>query len=691
MKRLLFFVLLPLVLLAQDHLLISEVMIPSSTETGKAFVEIYNPTANSVELNSLYLANYNTYYNMVNGVYPTTATYFLAKFPSGQISSKQTITVALDGQAFRSAFAKAADFEIKSTDASIPDMEDVTTGGNPQLEFIRGMVILFNWNGQSDLIQDIDYFPWGLSVFSSSWMDKSGIRIDGPDAGSDSSAYLNDEAVSLQKAWQVPSGGQSLQREGIDEIDEIQSGGNGITGHNEATENWKLSFAPGLPSPGLFSETPGDGTGLVTVTPDTLEVGQTADLVFTLTGTGSHAARKIKINIPDAWQWTAGSDKVELLGSAFSGATLSINGKELIIDQAQVSSAQTDTIIIKNLTAPEQKGAYVFKFYTAADGGTLTPIGLSPTVSIIKSLTIAEIRNNLDDFEGKKVTIKAVVSIGVNITRTDRCDAYVQDFSGRGINLNDGSTNFPLLKRGNYLKITGTVSIYTNNKNGDVTVQIKNFKLDSLAGNQPIPAIPKLSTEAAGNLNLEGTMIEANGIINDKIEGLGGGSNLTINDGTGNLALRIWDSSNLDLSDYAIGDTIGVRGVVGSFKLSPQILVGYQKDLFHVRFNGSPTFLKVENKPFAPDQGEKISIRFGVGIPNSHITLRIFDLAGRVVTTILDGVGMPFPMGKAWDGRNQIGQNIPVGTYICHLEVVNTDTGKRTVKIAPIVVGTMLR
>jgi hypothetical protein len=34
---------------------------------------------------------------------------------------------------------------------------------------------------------------------------------------------------------------------------------------------------------------------------------------------------------------------------------------------------------------------------------------------------------------------------------------------------------------------------------------------------------------------------------------------------------------------------------------------------------------------------------------------------------------------------------VPLGTYICHLEVVNNNTGKRTVKIAPIVVGTILK
>ena len=50
------------------------------------------------------------------------------------------------------------------------------------------------------------------------------------------------------------------------------------------------------------------------------------------------------------------------------------------------------------------------------------------------------------------------------------------------------------------------------------------------------------------------------------------------------------------------------------------------------------------------------------------------------------GVGLKSPLG-----RNHLDELVPLGTYICHLEVVNEDTGKRTEKVAPIVVGTVLK
>jgi len=289
-----------------------------------------------------------------------------------------------------------------------------------------------------------------------------------------------------------------------------------------------------------------------------------------------------------------------------------------------------------------------------------------------------------------KVQIEAVVSIGAGITRTTRTDAYVQDESGRGINLNDFQTGYTELVRGNRLKISGTVHDYVGTY-GDVTTQIQDFTLELIDTAQAVPAVARMSASEAADISLEGTMVQAVGIISEKAENIGGGTNITINDGTGDLTLRIWDTSGLDLSSYNVGDTISVRGVVGSYRKSPQLIVAYQEDIEHYYFEGTPVTLSVENKPFVPQRGETMDITFGAGSQNTYITLRIFDLAGRVVTTLMDGKGAPLTNIVRWDGKNQLGDWVPVGTYICHLEVVNQDNGHRVQKTAPIVVGTVLK
>ena len=86
---------------------------------------------------------------------------------------------------------------------------------------------------------------------------------------------------------------------------------------------------------------------------------------------------------------------------------------------------------------------------------------------------------------------------------------------------------------------------------------------------------------------------------------------------------------------------------------------------------------------------------------NSRIIIRIFDLSGRFITSLLDqyviksgtwsngfnpttGENSP---ASAWDGRDQLGQIVSPGTYIMHLEVFNPATGETKTDAAPIVVG----
>ena len=42
---------------------------------------------------------------------------------------------------------------------------------------------------------------------------------------------------------------------------------------------------------------------------------------------------------------------------------------------------------------------------------------------------------------------------------------------------------------------------------------------------------------------------------------------------------------------------------------------------------------------------------------------------------------------SAWDGRDQLGQIVPSGTYIIHIETMNFSSGETQTDAAPIVVG----
>jgi len=571
--------------------------------------------------------------------------------------------------------------EINGSDATATDMIDVAVGSNPSLENARGMAILFKWDGQSDLVQDVDYLPWGLLPFNSYWMDKTAVTIDGPDSDTDSSSYLTDLTRPQQKAPSAPADGQSLQRDGLTEISELQTGGNGISGHNEATEDWTQSFVPGAPTPGVYSENPGDGTGKAEISPKSFQNGSAVSVELQISGSAGFSIASVQIDLPTEINWSQVSSDVALSGDALQSAAVTVDGNTILLQQTDLTDSKTGTVLLSGLTMPAAKGTYVIGISTAVSGGVLTPIPESPSFTVYETMTIEEARKQA---AGTEVTIQGVVTIGGGVLRTNFTDAYMQDASGYGINIYKSSGLDPLVVRGNQLLMKGKIAEYQGK------IEISGYTATLLDTGQTVPAVRKLKTGVASSLLYRGSFVQVIGFITG-LSSAGGGTTIYLDDGTGEVAVRAWDTAGLDLSELAVNDFVSIYGVISAYNGTGQILLGYASDISAPEYDGTPTFLKVEPHPFVPDRGEKIKIEYSAGAQNTHITLRIFDMGGRLVTTLLDGDGLPLPMDFNWDGRDEINEFVPLGTYICHLEVIDEDTGKRTLKIAPIVIGTVLK
>lgn len=56
-------------------------------------------------------------------------------------------------------------------------------------------------------------------------------------------------------------------------------------------------------------------------------------------------------------------------------------------------------------------------------------------------------------------------------------------------------------------------------------------------------------------------------------------------------------------------------------------------------------------------------IRYDVPANGGHVTLRIYDVRGRVVRTLVDGVKAPGEKRVRWNGRNEQGQPVATGVY----------------------------
>jgi hypothetical protein len=400
---------------------------------------------------------------------------------------------------------------------------------------------------------------------------------------------------------------------------------------------------------------------------------------------------------------------------------------------------------------------------------------------------IASIQDSLSVYNGETVTIQGIITIGAGVTNNLQMNAFIQDDSGKGIELFafDIAPHQTDLIRGNELEVTGEVDDY----NG--VTEIKDFSWSVLStGNpEPTPIIVNLGQ----NLNeYEGTLIVAVGEITDSYWA-GGGSNITITDlENHSTTIRIWDSTGINIDEFTIGDIIEVVGVGGMYNNVFQMLPGYQDQIqfgefdtypygdiadpqagfpveitfgdsiqhdnatmfwktnedlefkslemlpmivrsdsfavnvpaqsagtkvefyittidtagleitfnslmfpnfyYVVPVNKTKAVLSVPPKAFNPYMGESFPIEFASQIGDKAI-LRIYNAEGKLVfqpkNLMISG-----NFGNSvydWHGKDKDGKLVPIGLYICYLEVINPETGKKKTAKAPIVVGVPLK
>ncbi len=429
-----------------------------------------------------------------------------------------------------------------------------------------------------------------------------------------------------------------------------------------------------------------DGRGAVSVTPDSVGISDLANLDFLFSLSGQDTLEQVELTVPADWQWSGTAGDVDVSG-AFSDVAPQINGKTILLSELLFTAEETGTLTVRNLTAPSADAVSTFAVRTAAPGGSLTPVEQSPVVltgegTTIPFISIEEARSKEI---GSPITVKGVVTIGAGILSNTHVSAYLQDESGYGLNIYSFETDDPNIRRGNLVILQGELDAYKG------VFEIKNYTATVLKTGAEIPAIRKMSTAEVSGTDYEGSFIEITGGITDIAYNVGGATNITVDDGSGPGTVRVWDTAGIDLSGFSKEDLVTVRGVKNVYNNAGQLLLGYAEDMFSPQFDGSEALLSVEAKPFAPDRGETMRIEFNAGAGNAHITLRIFDLGGRLVTTLKDGNALPITEVKEWKGLDELGEYVPLGSYLCHLEIINNETGKRTVKMAPIVVGTVLK
>jgi hypothetical protein len=83
--------------------------------------------------------------------------------------------------------------------------------------------------------------------------------------------------------------------------------------------------------------------------------------------------------------------------------------------------------------------------------------------------------------------------------------------------------------------------------------------------------------------------------------------------------------------------------------------------------------IKIINKISCPQEGNIPTIIYSISKP-SYISLRIYDIKGRLVRRLIE---QEYKIAKeeniiTWDGKDEDGNFLPIGVYICYLEAVDS-------------------
>ncbi len=760
-----------------DHLIITEVVtktrIIGSARLGSEFIEVVNPTLADIDLSDVYLtdgifATNSTYYwNIADGV-PSTATIgggafndFHVRFPDGYVlAAGDTLAISINGSnQYAEAYGQMPDFELYE-DANAPDtvpemvavfpgsvhggdpLGEANTSILPTLSDDSESLILYSWDGASDLVADVDFVFWGTNT--NGLFDKAGVTVG---AGT----YLADTAVASQVAISPSEQnfGQAYARLTADEGTETTTGGNGVSGHDETSENlgttWQIAT----------TQNPPQAPAVPFLTAPVFTAGANAP--------GSPYEDQDAILTVDV-ESNSALTGVDFMYTVDGGAPSTLTG--INSDGATWSA-----------TLPAQAVDAVVAWYamaTNADGRTATWPAVAPTFSEGWTVGTAPVAGD----GPAKLLMTEIATIGsdqefieianLGDTAVDLSDYYLTDASHTSGNyywrIAEGNPGPSTVGGGSFADFHSRFPDGFSIAAGDTIVV-------SMAGSALfsgtfgfLPDLELWEDDAFPDAVPDMRWVFGDEINNSIINRTGADPSVpTLTNGAEMVMLYYWDGVSDDVTDIDLftwkdpssdttsffftktGVTIGTHSYLPETSIADQLNLTFptqasfgssyhridtgegsqaavggngtggrdetSEDLFNTfelaeydpsrpsgggSVGGGGVELLVEAKTFLPTMGETFPIRF-VSKPQSETKLRLFDQSGRIVITLFDSRfnGSPSTLTDAptvvvWDGLDNTYQRVRAGMYIAHLSVVNNATGEEETVVAPVVVATRL-
>jgi len=67
------------------------------------------------------------------------------------------------------------------------------------------------------------------------------------------------------------------------------------------------------------------------------------------------------------------------------------------------------------------------------------------------------------------------------------------------------------------------------------------------------------------------------------------------------------------------------------------------------------------------------TIAYDVPAPGGDVSVTVYDVAGRLVRTLVDSLQEPGVLATVWDGRDERGARVASGVYYCRMQSADFD------------------
>ena len=707
-----------------NHLIFNRITLKP---TNAEFVSIYNsPDNQEVDLSNYYITDNPSsisYYNLPEDISDETIDdwsvspfNFIARFPDNTIIApgEELILSFHTDELFNSYYGNDPDLSLFEDMLDLNDTGTISCNADACplqsiLDDAAEALILFYWDEESNIVKDVDYFLWGSNDLA---VDKTGIG-----------EYLDDTPAGNQEYQSTHEDGYTFIRTDFSEGLEASTLGNGITGNDETSENLNNTW--------LILESP--EFGCIDETAENYNVNATID-----DGSCEYSEPGTDVTIDDIIH-NCGDD---------AGESLSCNGEYDLSSQSASQcplyeqSVTTTGVIVDYFDITPFNGPFSFTIQDIETGGMIDFVVWPESSSYQDGFDITQTDLNVLTQEPFGVyEVQITGELGAYCDEDELLNIYnewqvtveyesditiVQEYNSDDLGctdpdaanynenatIDDGSCAYP--EPG----IDATIDEIIHNCGDDAGESL------------PCNGEYDLNYESASQCPLYEQSVTTTGIVVDyfDITPFNGPYSFTIQDieTGGMIDFVVWPTSSSYQDGFDITQTdlnvltqppfgryeVQITGELGAYCDDDELLdinsewqatVEYEShiDIIYIHSmegtvdeDSSIDYVKIKPEPYIliPALGETLD--FSYTFPNnSQIRIRIFDISGRFITSLVtehreNAATITMSTGAtAWDGRDNLGQIVPAGTYLIHIEAYNFSNGKTLRDIAPIVVG----